>query len=73
MQLLDLLRRQRRSARRDDGETGLEDLTEVKVTLDQNPKSFLTYGRLGEIQAIQGPPLGVDRGLGRVQVLGLLV
>src|SRR4030095_15963239 len=73
VQLLYLLRCQRRPAGGLDGKARLVHLAEIEVPLDENPESLLTYRCLTEIQPIQGAPRRVDGRLWRVEVFGLLV
>ncbi len=73
-QLLDLLRGQGRTARRDDRlVAGLEKLGEVEVALDEDGEATLADGGLGQVQPIQRPALRVDRRFWRVQVFRWLV
>src|SRR4029450_2187820 len=69
VQLLDLLWCERGPARRDDRKAGLVHLAEVEIPLHEDPKTFLTYCGLTEIQAVECPAFRVGGGLGCVQGL----
>ena len=51
----------------------LKRLCEIEVALHEHRESLPADGRLGEVQAVERPALGVDGRLRRVQVLRQLI
>ncbi len=67
-----LVGRERGAERRHDVlDAGEHQPQHVEVALDQDDRLLLPDGALGLVQVVELPPLVKDRGLGRVEILGL--
>ena len=68
----DLMGREGGSQGRDDvGDAGLEEGSIIRVAFDQDGLSRVADGFLAEVKAVQELALGIERRVGRIQVLGL--